>query len=217
MSLSKPPALATWMLEHLALGSDDALAGDLLEDFDHRLSAGWYWRQVLMAIFVGFTKEIGRQWRAAVFAFAWIIVSVNALHVVYQTYLTRHMLGWTSDWPQSIIFAMGLEISPLFLLWWFGLALYLLMMRSFTLARFARGVIVSVFCMLLMFGTYLLVRGTVIRHVVAAFPRHTTTWIEFEMIRFIFLTPAFLALLLSLCATLPTTAMRRAARIRNSK
>jgi hypothetical protein len=66
---SKPPAWATWMLEHLVLATDkDALAGDLAEEFGHRRSVGWYWRQVLMAIFVGFSKELGRQWRAAGFA-----------------------------------------------------------------------------------------------------------------------------------------------------
>lgn len=220
MKKSKPPALATWLLEHLALGSDnDALAGDLLEEFGSRRSAGWYWRQVLMAIFVGFSEELGRQWRAAAFALAWTVVSVSALTLLYQTYQARHMLGFAvrHDWPQSIILAMGLEISPQFLLWWLGLALYLLTMRSFTMARFARGVIISVFCMLLLVGTYLLGWGTVMRHIAATLPRHTTTWIEFETIRLFSLTPAFLALLLCLCATLPSIGMKQGERLRTSK
>jgi hypothetical protein len=34
MKPSEPPALASWLLEHLALGKkNEALAGDLLEEF----------------------------------------------------------------------------------------------------------------------------------------------------------------------------------------
>src|SRR5215475_5617624 len=140
MTLSKPPALATWMLEHLALGIDgDALAGDLLEEFRHRRSIAWYWRQVLMAIFVGFLKELGRQWRAAVFALAWTVGSAIAL--LYHSTHLRGFLGWPImhdlfgwairlDWPESIVLSIGLETSPQFLMWWFGLGFYLVMMPS---------------------------------------------------------------------------------------
>jgi len=38
-----PPALATWMLKHLVLGKrNEALEGDLLEEFQRRRSASWY-------------------------------------------------------------------------------------------------------------------------------------------------------------------------------
>lgn len=47
MKSSQPPALATWLLDHLVPGGmSDALAGDLLEQFGQQRSA-WYWRQVL--------------------------------------------------------------------------------------------------------------------------------------------------------------------------
>ncbi len=40
MNASKPPALATWMLEHLLWGGrNEALAGDLLEEFQRRGSS----------------------------------------------------------------------------------------------------------------------------------------------------------------------------------
>jgi hypothetical protein len=57
MRPSEPPVLATWLLEHVRFSNtDEALAGDLLEDFRHGRSVAWYWRQVFAAILVGFRK-----------------------------------------------------------------------------------------------------------------------------------------------------------------
>jgi hypothetical protein len=59
MKSSEPPALATWLLEHIRFSSThDALAGDLHEDFRRRRSVAWYWRQVLAAILVSFGNEV---------------------------------------------------------------------------------------------------------------------------------------------------------------
>jgi hypothetical protein len=44
-------AIAVWLLERLGL--DVALTGDLLEERERRRSAIWYWRQVLIAVWVG--------------------------------------------------------------------------------------------------------------------------------------------------------------------
>jgi len=52
-----------------------------------------------------------------------------------------------------------MQISPQLLLWWLGLGLYLLLMRSFTARRFARGVLISLCSMLLAFAWYLSVWG----------------------------------------------------------
>ena len=47
-------ALATWMVEHLAIWShNQALSGDLLKEFRPGRSAVWYCRQALSAIGVG--------------------------------------------------------------------------------------------------------------------------------------------------------------------
>ena len=59
MKPAKPPALATWLLEHARFSTTDSvIAGDLLEEFNRGRSAAWYWRQVLVAIVVGCTSEV---------------------------------------------------------------------------------------------------------------------------------------------------------------
>src|SRR6266513_1549912 len=44
-------AIAAWMFERL--GIDVSLAGDLLEECARGRSTIWYWRQVLIAIWIG--------------------------------------------------------------------------------------------------------------------------------------------------------------------
>lgn len=58
MKRSKPPALATWLLEHARFTTTDAIAGDLLEEFNKGRSAAWYWRQALVAIVAGCASEV---------------------------------------------------------------------------------------------------------------------------------------------------------------
>jgi hypothetical protein len=59
MKPSKPPTLATWLLEHICSNTNaDALAGDLLEEYNRRRSAAWYWRQVLIGIVTSCASEV---------------------------------------------------------------------------------------------------------------------------------------------------------------
>ena len=82
MKPSKPPAAATWMLEHLQLGGkNEALAGDLLEEFHRRRSIAWYWRQVVGAIFAGFSNEIRADW-VMVWTIAFTIAWVYGLYAI---------------------------------------------------------------------------------------------------------------------------------------
>ena len=64
MKTTKPPALATWLVEHACPGPpNEALAGDLAEQFSQGRSSYWYWRQALVAVLLGYAKD----WRL----FAW--------------------------------------------------------------------------------------------------------------------------------------------------
>jgi preprotein translocase subunit SecY len=61
--------MATWLLQHAANG-DEALVGDLIEEYRRRRSDSWYWGQVLMAVVVHGSKA------------ALIVLGVVALYVV---------------------------------------------------------------------------------------------------------------------------------------
>jgi preprotein translocase subunit SecY len=55
MTDEQPPALATWLLNRAARGNE-ALVGDLLEEYRRGRSPAWYWRQVLTTVVVGRSK-----------------------------------------------------------------------------------------------------------------------------------------------------------------
>ncbi len=59
MSPSHPPIVANWLLQHLLSGEEnEALVGDMMEDFRNGRSNLWYWKQVLAAIVVSSRDEV---------------------------------------------------------------------------------------------------------------------------------------------------------------
>ena len=66
MTPKRPPAVATWLLQHFGCGSNtDAVLGDLAEQYLHK-SRMWYWRQVLKGIPVSVvTQALGHKVIAA--------------------------------------------------------------------------------------------------------------------------------------------------------
>jgi hypothetical protein len=94
MRPSEPPVLATWLLEHVRFSNtDEALAGDLLEDFRHGRSVAWYWRQVFAAILVGFVREVRHHWVLAIRAVViGLIANYGALVLGHEVFvaLYRH-------------------------------------------------------------------------------------------------------------------------------
>ena len=142
MTSSKPPALATWLLEHLVMGENrQALAGDLLEQFSQRSSSAWYWRQVLAAVATGLLKERRILWVAIGFT-----VLCRALPP--QFYVRLFGIVETSGvflaspgipWPLSVANRVGyigvMNGLPLLS----GLCIYLAVARSLSLRRLIRG------------------------------------------------------------------------------
>jgi hypothetical protein len=53
----QPPTAATWLLNKFGC-ANDALKGDLVEEYGRGRSRAWYWRQVLIAIAIGFSTEV---------------------------------------------------------------------------------------------------------------------------------------------------------------
>src|SRR5262245_110483 len=59
MTIHRPPRLAAWFLKRLgATAVEEALIGDLLEEYQARRSPVWYWRQVAAAIVVGALRDL---------------------------------------------------------------------------------------------------------------------------------------------------------------
>ena len=76
MRRREPPLLATWMLEHLTpAGGDEALDGDLLEEFRRGRSDEWYWWQVLSACSVSWLNSLRARGSLLVFALLWSILA----------------------------------------------------------------------------------------------------------------------------------------------
>ena len=64
MTRSRPPMLATRLLERLA-SNRTAVIGDLIEQYRQGRSTSWYWRQVILSIAVTAAKDIGgHKWGA---------------------------------------------------------------------------------------------------------------------------------------------------------
>jgi hypothetical protein len=80
MKVPHPPAVATWLLEYVGSNQTrEALAGDLVEQYGHGRSVGWYWRQVIAAIIVGNSKDI---WEHKVLALRAILLGWAGSYVL---------------------------------------------------------------------------------------------------------------------------------------
>jgi hypothetical protein len=125
MNYRKPPVLATWMLNHLRSGTDEALSGDLLEAFRTGRSAGWYWYQVIAAIAIDWGRNIWRQRIALFFAALWSVFSPAWPLFVVLSNLSG-VAGYTAriPWPWSFICVSVFAVGVAMLFIWLGVAVY---------------------------------------------------------------------------------------------
>jgi|SRR5580700_7326968 hypothetical protein len=139
MKLSQPPSLATWVLEHLVRREDDALAGDLMEEFSRGRSARWYWYQVLAALCVSFSEQLRTGWTAILFAV--IVSSAFPYTQIWHSSEFERVFGWliTFPWPWSMFFGIAFwsafEAGVLFV----AFAAYLGATRRLSLRSFLKG------------------------------------------------------------------------------
>jgi hypothetical protein len=188
MRSSKPPAMATWLLEHLIPGGrTKELAGDLLEQFSQGRSVAWYWRQVFVALLVGLSKEL---------LILWVAVGVTTLstYVLFQSWgrvvitpvfeaIVRP--GMTLPWPLSLIYTVGcfsmMSLLPLMM----ALSLYLGLTKGFSLRGFSRGLLVGMLAVAL---------SMVIGWALAPFGGARTSFLPYISVSL----PLFIALMLSM-------------------
>lgn len=150
MKKTMPPALARWMLHHLLPGeSNEALAGDLHEEFRSGRSAAWYWRQVFSAISIRCTRELRIHRTVLLFAALWAMLAPAWLLTIARIEQFAHLSHRLAqfNWPWSSLgsFALMLVANLVFL--WAGIALYLFPDLWFTgnlrSREFIRGIAAS--------------------------------------------------------------------------
>ena len=97
---SNPPKTAMWLLRHACPGShNQALTGDLVEKFREGRSAGWFWKQVVIAIAVGILGEIQRHWPHFSYAIAGTAMPAFLWKTVEGAPFFFHW--WVPPWPWS--------------------------------------------------------------------------------------------------------------------
>jgi len=143
MKSSKPPVLATWVVEHMVPGgTNDALAGDLLEQFSQGRSASWYWRQAIGAILAGFSKQrlilaaaIGATfvWRIALnelYGRLWSTAEIQCLSFVSAHH--EWVVASQASWVGSMTAFNALPVAV-------ALGMYLWLEKILSVRRFLRG------------------------------------------------------------------------------
>lgn len=128
MSQIEPPRLPTWMLEHLrGGGSNEALAGDLIQEFHRGRSVVWYWHQVLAVILIGWLRNIRNHRNLVVFTILWSILApgwtVVAMRVAERQAEAWHI--WRLNWPWSSLCSTALFFVPGLIFIWVGVSFYI--------------------------------------------------------------------------------------------
>jgi hypothetical protein len=123
MKQISPPSLAMWMLGK----SNEALAGDLHEEFCSGRSAAWYWRQVLSAILIRGAHALRIRRAALLFAGLWSMLVPGWLLIVAGIERSVHLNKYLSGmmWPWSPLCDLGLMLAASLLFLWAGILLYL--------------------------------------------------------------------------------------------
>ena len=99
MTRTQPPRLGTLVLQRLG-PQNDALAGDLAEEYRAGRSATWYWWQVVAAVVGGATREL--------WTHKWLGVHVVAAYVGIQAFLGY---VWRILWFRTTLSSQVQEFS----------------------------------------------------------------------------------------------------------
>jgi hypothetical protein len=166
MKRRNPPIVAVWMQEHFVPGdSNEALAGDLLEEFSQGRSTLWYWRQVLMAIVLGFSKGLRNLWASVAFAALWSIPlpafwALVVIRMQESTFITRE---WHLRWPYSMLCDFAFSNACQIIYIWSGLGAYFLLTsatgESVSLRSLRRGMMIGLLAPIIVFSGWLAIHS----------------------------------------------------------
>lgn len=151
MRRREPPPLAMWMLRHLTAGDrDEALAGDLLEEFHAGRSKTWFWRQVTTAVLLQSIFSLFRRRVVLVFAIAWSLLSPPWQVVFIQLENRADFAGfiWRLPWPWSTLCDFGWTALKHLMIVWIGALVYItvaaILRKKVDLLPTARGMGASI-------------------------------------------------------------------------
>jgi len=143
------------MLRHLVPGEpNDALAGDLLEEFRAGRSAAWYWRQVLASITIAYSHNIYANGSALLFAAFWALLAPACIPLpplthfpLFEREFWKLDAIWNLPYPWSNICNLALTFLLMIVFVWIGLQFYLALesitTRRFSIRRLRRGIVRS--------------------------------------------------------------------------
>lgn len=123
-------ALATWMLDHLTLGSrNDSLSGDLLEELHAGRSAAWYWRQTISAIAVTLSTKSRDYLVPLLFSAGWSLLYPTLWPAIVHSAPAQNLANrfTPSDLPFSTGLGFVAGISPAALFIALGFFVYLIL------------------------------------------------------------------------------------------
>lgn len=105
MTSIHPPRTATWLLRRFSSGPHaEAIAGDLLEQYQSIRSPFWYWRQVLSAVIADVSGSVMRHKArtAGALAGGWIVYfALSFPAIAIERSLRRPTQRWLIDAPES--------------------------------------------------------------------------------------------------------------------
>jgi hypothetical protein len=150
MSQINPPSLPAWMLERFTPeGANDALAGDLLEEFRMGRSRLWFWRQVLAALAIAWLKSLRGHRALVVFAVLWSMLAPAWVTWIAKIENEANLNGPIArmNWPLSALstFAIWMVLNLIFI--WAGMLFYLIphtwITRKFSTRQLWRGFLIT--------------------------------------------------------------------------
>jgi hypothetical protein len=149
MKSTRLVALAIWLVGHLSFGmTNDALAGDLLEELHSGRSANWFWRQVGCAIAAGAWNRLRDYALPLMFCAAWSSLYSGWALASRAALDTAMPAKWPeSAWPYSALLPLSYGMMPALTFVWTGALVYLLacpgILRELSAQRILWGVLAS--------------------------------------------------------------------------
>jgi len=150
MRQPEPPRIANWLLRHCTPGvHNEALAGDLLEEYHSGRSKSWYWRQVLAICSIACFREIVDHRGMLVFAALWSLLAPAWLLFIFKMENQFNIVGpiWRMAWPLSTLCIFSLSVAEKLIFVWAGMLVYAVpqtaIRKIFGTLQFMRGLFVS--------------------------------------------------------------------------